>query len=168
MIDGLDLRQAALEWWRRQLVYLPQEPSFIKATILDNIRLAGPDLTDEDLGRVISQSGLKPFLNAHPQGVRMIVEEGGRTLSPGVRRRLALARALASNGQLVVFDDPTEALDAEGCKTVTEVIRDLQARKKTMVVFSNDVRILAMADMYLDLNSKPVPRITLTRQEARP
>jgi ATP-binding cassette subfamily C protein LapB len=69
---------------------------------------------------------------------------------------------------LVVFDDPTEALDAEGCKTVTEVIRELQARKKTMVVFSNDVRILAMADMYLDLNSKPVPRITLTRQEAKP
>jgi len=168
MIDGLDLRQVALEWWRRQLGYLPQEPSFIKASILDNIRLAAPDMKDADMERVIVQSGLKPFLNAHPQGLQMVVEEGGRTLSPGIRRRLALARALASDGQLVIFDDPTEALDAEGCKTVTEVIRELQARKKTMVVFSNDVRILAMADMYLDLNSKPVPRITLTRQEAKP
>ena len=160
MIDGLDLRQVAPEWWRRQLVYLPQEPSFIRATVLENIRLAGPDMNDEDLARVIAQAGLKPFMNAHPQGPEMVVEEGGRTLSPGIRRRLALARALATDGQMVVLDDPTEALDAEGCKTVIEVIRDLAARKKTLVVFSNDVRILSMAGMYLDLNAKPVPRIT--------
>lgn len=160
MIDGLDLRQVAPEWWRRQLVYLPQEPGFITATVMENIRLAGPDMKDEDLARVIMQAGLKPFLNAHPQGPEMVVEEGGRTLSPGIRRRLALARALATDGQMVVLDDPTEALDAEGCKTVIEVIRDLAARKKTLVVFSNDVRILSMAGMYLDLNAKPVPRVT--------
>jgi ATP-binding cassette, subfamily C, bacterial LapB len=170
MIDGLDLRQVAPEWWRRQLVYLPQEPSFIKASVLENIRLAGPDMKDEDLGRVMAQAGLKPFLNAHPQGAEMIVEDGGRTLSPGIRRRLALARALATDGQMVVLDDPTESLDTEGCKTVLEVIRDLNARKKTLVVFSNDVRILAMADMYLDLNAKPVPRVTLPgqKQEGKP
>lgn len=160
MIDGLDLRQVAPEWWRRQLVYLPQEPAFIRATVVENIRLAGPDMKDEDLARVIAQAGLKPFLNAHPQGPQMVVEEGGRTLSPGIRRRLALARALATDGQMVVLDDPTEALDAEGCKTVIEVIRDLSARKKTLVVFSNDVRILSMAGVYLDLNAKPVPRVT--------
>lgn len=170
MIDGLDLRQVAPEWWRRQLVYLPQEPAFIKATVIENIRLAGPEMTDDDLARVIAQAGLRPFLNAHPQGLEMMVEEGGRTLSPGIRRRLALARALATDGQLVVLDDPTEALDAEGYKTVIEVIRDLNARKKTLVVFSNDMRILPMADMYLDLNAKPVPRITSPKrvQEAKP
>jgi ATP-binding cassette subfamily C protein LapB len=170
MIDGLDLRQVAPEWWRRQLVYLPQEPAFIKATVQENIRLAGSDMKDEDLVRVIAQAGLKPFLNAHPQGPQMVVEEGGRTLSPGIRRRLALARALATDGQMVVLDDPTEALDTEGCKTVIEVIRDLSARKKTLVVFSNDVRILSMAGLYLVLNAKPVPRVTTPGrgQEGRP
>jgi len=170
MIDGLDLRQVAPEWWRRQLVYLPQEPAFIRATVVENIRLAGPDMQDEDLARVIGQAGLKPFLNAHPQGPQMVVEDGGRTLSPGIRRRLALARALATDGQMVVLDDPTEALDAEGCKTVLELIRDLNARKKTLVVFSNDVRILSMAGVYLDLNAKPVPRVTTPGrgQEGRP
>lgn len=161
-IDGLDLRQVAPAWWRRQIVYLPQEPSFIRGTIGENIRLANPDMAGEDLGRVIAQSGLKPFLNAQPKGLELMVEEGGRTLSPGIRRRLALARALATDGRLVILDDPTEALDTEGCKTVLDVIRTLAAEGRTMVVFSNDVRILSMAGVYLDLNAKPVPRVTQT------
>jgi ATP-binding cassette subfamily C protein LapB len=165
LIDGLDLRQVAPAWWRKQIVYLPQEPAFIRATVGENIRLACADMTDEDLGRVIAQSGLKSFLNAQPKGLELMVEEGGRTLSPGIRRRLALARALATGGQLVIFDDPTEALDAEGCKTVLDVIRTLAAEGRTLVVLSNDMRILSLAGMYLDLNAKPVPRVTLPGQD---
>lgn len=170
LIDGLDLRQVAPAWWRRQIVYLPQEPSFIRGTVGENIRLANPDMAGENLGRVIAQSGLKPFLNAQPKGLELMVEDGGRALSPGIRRRLALARALATDGRLVILDDPTEALDAEGCKTVLDVIRTLAAEGRTMVVLSNDVRILAMASTYLDLNAKPVPLVTRTAhgQEGKP
>lgn len=165
LIDGLDLRQVAPAWWRKQIVYLPQEPSFIRTTVGENIRLAKPDMDEDDLGRVISQSGLKSFLNAQPKGLELMVEEGGRTLSPGIRRRLALARALATGGKLVILDDPTEALDAEGCKVVMDVIRTLTAENRTLIVLSNDVRILSLAGMYLDLNDKPMPRVTLPGQD---
>ena len=168
MIDGQDLRQIASAWWRGQIMYLPQEPVFVNASAQENIRMANPGMTDEDMQAVVVRSGLKPFLNAQPRGLGMIIEEGGRTLSPGIRRRLALARALATDGQVAILDDPTEALDAEGCKTVIDVIRDLCARKKTVVVFTNDMRILPLAGMYLDLNSKPVPRVTRPGQEVTP
>lgn len=162
MVDGLDLRQVAPAWWRRQIVYLPQEPSFMAVSILENIRMANPDVTDEEIRDVIRRSGLKPFLDAHPQGAEQVVEDGGRLLSPGIRRRLALARALATGGRLAVLDDPTEALDREGCRTMLDVIRDLTGQNKTVVVLSNDMRMLNLAGMFLDLNAKPVPRVTDT------
>ena len=165
LIDGQDLRQVAPVWWRRQIMYLPQEPVFFKASVLENIRVANPGMSDEDVQRVVVQAGLKSFLNAQPRGLAMMIEDGGRTLSPGIRRRLALARALAQDGQVALLDDPTEALDAEGCKFVHDVIRDLLARKKTIVVCTNDMRILPLAGVYLDLNSKPVPRVSSPGQE---
>ncbi|SMP64725.1 ATP-binding cassette, subfamily C, LapB [Desulfonatronum zhilinae] len=160
MVDGLDLRQVAPAWWRRQLVYLPQEPSFMNVSIRENIRMANPDITDENLPGIIERSGLRPYLNAHPQGLEQILADGGRHLSPGVRRRLALARALAADGPLVLLDDPTEALDKEGCRTMLDVIRDLEQRQKTILIFSNDMRVLNLAGLFLDLNIKPVPRVT--------
>ena len=168
LIDGQDLRQVAPAWWRRQIMYLPQEPVFLNASILENIRVANPGISDDDVQRLVAQAGLKPFLNAQPRGLGMTIEDGGRTLSPGIRRRLALARALAADGQVALLDDPTEALDAEGCKTVLDVIRDLGARKKTIIVCTNDMRILPMAAAYLDLNSKPVPRVSFPGQEVAP
>lgn len=161
MVDGLDLRQVAPVWWRRQLIYLPQEPSFMNVSILENIRMANPDIPEEEIHGVIDRSGLRPFLNAHPQGPEQIVADGGRHFSPGVRRRLALARALATGGRLAVLDDPTEALDKEGCRTMLDAIRELARRQKTIIVLSNDMRVLNLAGVFLDLNAKPVPRITL-------
>jgi ATP-binding cassette subfamily C protein LapB len=160
LIDGQDLRQLAPAWWRRQIMYLPQEPVFMNATVFENIHIVRPGMSPEDVQKVVVQAGLKPFLNSQPRGLETMVEEGGRLLSPGIRRRLALARALAVDGQVAIFDEPTEALDAEGCKTVLDVIRELCARKKTIVVCTNDMRILPMAGAYLDLNVKPEPRIT--------
>jgi len=162
MVDGLDLRQVAPAWWRRQVVYLPQEPTFIRASILENIRFANPDMANEDLQQVIALAGLRSFLNAYPKGAEQVVEDGGRLLSPGIRRRLALARALATGGQLAVLDDPTEALDAEGCRTIIDVMKDLASRQKTIIVFTNDMRVLNLADLFLDINVKPVPKITVT------
>jgi ATP-binding cassette, subfamily C, bacterial LapB len=160
MVNGLDLRQVAPAWWRRQLIYLPQEPAFVRASILENIQMANPELETEGVQDVIDQAGLRPFLNAHPLGASQILEESGRLLSPGVRKRLALARALAVNGPLAVLDEPTEALDREGCRTMLRILKQLAANKKTVIVFSNDMHVLNMAEMFLDLNVKPVPAIT--------
>jgi ATP-binding cassette, subfamily C, bacterial LapB len=165
MIDGLNMRQIAPEWWRRQLLYLPQEPSFLNITLRENIRLANPELSEETLHSLVTLSGLQPFLGMHPQGVEQVMTDGGRLLSPGIRRRLALARALAVNGRLVVLDDPTEGLDADGCRTILDRLKNWMQEKRTIIVMSNDMRLLNMADHYLDLNRKPVPVITRTGQQ---
>ena len=164
LADGLELKQMLPEWWRRQLIYLPQEPTFLNASIAENLRLASPDMDDQGLNRVIDAVGLRHFLDESPKGFETTITGNGRHLSRGIRRRLALARALASDGTLAILDEPTEGLDGEGCAAVYAIMNDLVKRGRTIVVFSHDSTIVKGAAAILDLNSKPVPRVgTLPR-----
>ncbi|KAF0223132.1 MAG: ATP-binding cassette subfamily C bacterial [Rhodospirillaceae bacterium] len=161
LVDGLDMRQISLEWWRRQVCYLPQEPDFIDSTIADNLRLNHPDLDDAALYRAIAQAGLKSWLDTTAQGLETMVEDGGKRLPPGLRRRLGLARALAGGGKVCVFDEPTEGLDDEGRAAVYTVLRQLAAEGRTLILCGNDPALAQGSGMLLDLGHKPVPRVVV-------
>ncbi len=159
LVDGVDLAQVVPEWWRKQIVYLPQEPSFLNATIRDNLAATNPDLDEAALNALIRDCGLKSFIDQSPEGFDTALTNNGASLSLGIRRRLALARALANDGMLAVIDDPTEGLDREGCRLVAETINAMSKRGRTVIIFTHDSNVLAGAPHYLDLNSKPVPKM---------
>ncbi len=165
LADGVDLAQIVPEWWRKQIVYLPQEPGFLNATIRDNLLAGNPDLDDGALNDLAHAAGLKSFIDQSPEGFDTPLTANGANLSLGVRRRLALARALATDGMLVVIDDPTEGLDTEGAQLVIETINKLAKRGRTIVVFSHNPQILAAAPQYVDLNSKPVPKLVRNKKD---
>ena len=89
----------------------------------------------------------------------MIVDNGWR-LSEGIRRRIALARALATDGKLVIIDEPTESFDAEGCAAVRTVLGQLVKQGCTVIIMSHDTSIVKGSHIVLDLNEKPTPKIT--------
>lgn len=159
LADGVDVQQIAPEWWRRQLVYLPQEPGFFNATVRENIQAFSPALDEAGLNRVIRDAGLEKFFATSQQGFDMALTQGGRNLPLGIRRRLALARALASNGKLVILDEPTEGLDGEGVQQMAKVIQTLSQQGCTIIALSHDPNIIKGAPHILDLNAKPVPRL---------
>jgi ATP-binding cassette, subfamily C, bacterial LapB len=159
LVDGMEMNQLSLEWWRKQIIYLPQEPGFLPATIRENIMAASPDLDNDGLNRVLYATGLRRFLDSHPQGLDLELDEGGNPLPLGIRRRLALARALTTDGQLVILDEPAEGLDVEGWKMVNRTIKSLKECRKTLLIFSGDPRLLMDADIIVDLGSKPIPEI---------
>jgi ATP-binding cassette subfamily C protein LapB len=165
LANGVDLAQIVPEWWRKQIVYLPQEPGFLNATIRDNLLAGTPDLDDGALNDLAHAAGLKSFIDQSPEGFDTPLTANGANLSLGVRRRLALARALATDGMLVVIDDPTEGLDTEGAQLVMETINKLAKRGRTIVVFSHNPQILAAAPQYVDLNSKPVPKLVRNKKD---
>lgn len=164
LIDGMDMRQMSLEWWRRQVCYLPQEPDFIDGTIADNLCLNHPDLDDSALYQAIAQAGLKSWLDTTAQGLDTMVEDGGKRLPPGLRRRLGLARALAGNGKVCVFDEPTEGLDDEGRAAVYTALRQLAAEGRTLILCGNDPALAQGSGMLLDLGCKPVPRVVTAKE----
>ncbi len=159
LADGVDLAQIVPEWWRKQVVYLPQEPRFLHASLRDNILAFNPDLDDAGLNRLIETAGLRRFVDESPEGLDTAIANNGDNLSLGVRRRFALARALATDGVLAVLDEPTEGLDAEGTNRVLAVMNDLAKRGRSIMVFSHDPRIVKGVRFVLDLNTKPVPRL---------
>ncbi len=165
--DGVDLRQMAPGWWRRQIAYLPQEPTFLNASVADNLLAANPDIGEEGVNRVIRDAGLGEFIDESAQGLDTPIADNGGTLAFGIRRRLALARALANTlgddqgggGRLVLFDEPTEGLDKEGAAAVYAALKRLAEERRTLVLVSNDPVILKGARVVLDLNSKPAPQL---------
>jgi ATP-binding cassette subfamily C protein LapB len=159
LIDGVDLRQIAPEWWRNQICYLPQEPLFLNATIYETITMINSDIDVETINKIISLADLKNFLNSSPQGLKGVITENGRYLPAGIRRRIALARAITANGRLVLFDEPTEGLDESGCQAVYKILNQMTHQGKTIIVVSRDHKILRGAHKILNLSIKPVPVI---------
>ena len=166
LADDVDLRQIVPAWWRRQIVYLPQEPTFINATIRDNLKLLNPDLTDEALEAILERSGAARFVHETEKGLDTMVVNNGLNMARGERRRLAVARALASGGRLVLFDEPTEGMDEEGVRQIYETLVQLARAGRTIIVSSHDPQIIRGAQMLIDLDAKPKPEIRMLSKDA--
>ena len=158
-IDGMDLRQAEPDWWRHQIAYLPQEPVFFDGTLRENLTVLQPDTPDTTLLELCRELAIGPYVESGSDGLDMQIRSGGNAIPVGIRRRLALVRALAGKGPLVILDDPSEGVDAEGCKAIAAVLSRLARQGNTLVIMSNESFILSAADTVVDLNSKPSPRI---------
>lgn len=163
LVDGVELRQLPPAWWRRRLIYLPQEPRFLPGTIRANLLAANPDLDDAALAELIGRVGLERTLAESPQGLDTPIAMDGRPLALGLRKRLALARALAGDGPLAILDEPSDGLDEEGRTHLYTVLKELAESGRTLIVITHDPNLLRGATRVLDLNTKPVP--TLHRRE---
>lgn len=159
LVDGVDLRQIDPGWWRSNLTLLPQQTAFLPGTIRENIKAANPGIDNARLNTIIHQAGLAPLIDQTPQGLDTPITMDAGQLSAGDRKRVALARALSVNGKLLIWDEPTEGLDPKGCSTIYGLLRSFAQNGYTLIVFSQDPKILKGAIRILDLNVKPVPRL---------
>lgn len=166
LVDGVDMRQLSANWWRKQTIYMPQEPVFLPGTIRENLLAVDDELDDEKINQFLRRAELGAFIDESQKGLDTEIADNGMTLAVGIRRRLALARAIASNGRLVIFDEPTEGLDREGCAAVYQIMKELAQQRRTIIVITSDPVIQRGARLILDLNSKPVP--TVSRETNQP
>lgn len=162
LVGGVDIRQLAAPWWRTQVMYLPQEPTFLNATVKENICLNCPDIDNERVNRIVEAAGLKRYLDTSVKGLEAQVLNGGTELAVGIRRRLALARALAVKGALAVLDEPAEGFDIEGLRIMDMVIQSMVKARKTLIIVTQDMRIMQRADVIIDLSQKPKPQVAYT------
>jgi ABC-type protease/lipase transport system fused ATPase/permease subunit len=102
-------------------------------------------------------------------GFDTVIAENGWRLSEGIRRRIALARGLTTDGKLVILDEPTESLDAEGAAAVHAILGNLAQQGRTIIIMSHDAKIVKGHHMVLDLNTKPIPElVTVAAQPTQP
>ena len=103
--------------------------------------------------------GLRRFVDESEAGVETPIIDNGWRLSEGIRRRIALARALITDGKLVVFDEPTESFDTAGVKVVHNILGALAKSGSTVIIMSHDRNIVQGKHMVIDLDEKPVPKV---------
>ena len=157
--DSIEMNQLSLEWIRANLTFLPQEPKFIDGTLLDN--LIGPaEIKKDKMTEILKSVDLIDFVNSDPNGIKMPLPNRGEDLPFGIRKRIALARALVINGQIVIFDEPTESIDEKGRNSIYALISNLLKNKKTLIIASQDKVIQNLANYIIDLDIKPIPKVS--------
>ena len=145
LADGIDMGSTDPEAWRRQLAWLPQRPSLLRGTVAENILLADPQAGSERIRTAAALAGADDFVDALPEGYETVVGDGGRPLSFGQIRRLALARAFLRNAPLVILDEPTAHLDSESADRVAAAIDSYRGRC-TMLLISHSPELAARCD----------------------
>jgi thiol reductant ABC exporter CydD subunit len=154
-VGGIDLAECRIELWRRQLAWVPQRPTLFRGTIADNIRLGDEHASDEAVRDAAALAGAARFVQALPSGYETLVGDGGRPLSSGERRRIALARAFVRDAPLVVLDEPTADLDRTSAEVVAEAVERLRAGR-TVLLIAHRPELVAQADRVVLLGGDAV------------
>jgi thiol reductant ABC exporter CydD subunit len=149
-VDGVDLATCDTAAWRRQLGWLPQHPTLFRGSVADNIRLGEPTAPDARVRRAARLAGADEFVRALPLGYDTLVGDGGRDLSTGERRRIALARAFLRKPPLVILDEPTADLDDESAALVADALEQLRGRC-TLLVISHRPEVVPVPDRLVAL-----------------
>ncbi len=155
LLDGRDLREVPLREVRRHIVLVDQEPFLFHASLLENLRYASPEATDEDLAAAVRAAGLEAFIAELPEGYATQVGEGGRALSAGERQRIAIARAFLAAPTVLVLDEPTASLDPSMTRQVMTGYEALM-RGRTTVVVSHRFELARQADRVVVLDGANV------------
>ena len=155
LIDGVDTRQIDPVDLRKSMGIVPQEPFLFMGSIKDNITIGEQFVTDEELLKVSKIAGLHEFLDKHEAGFDLIVGERGEGLSGGERQSVTLARALISNPNIIMLDEPTNAMDKQAetsfINKLEEIIKD-----KTLVLVTHKTSLLKLVDRVIILENGKV------------
>lgn len=145
LVDNTDIRQIDPVDLRRAIGYVPQEPFLFMGSIKDNITIGEQYATDEQVLKASLISGVHDFLGKHEKGYDLIVGERGEGLSGGERQAVTLARAILSNPNILVLDEPTNMMDElsenQFKKKLIEIIKD-----KTVIIITHKPSLLSLVD----------------------
>ena len=150
-IDGVDVRDVSQHALRRQLGYVPQKAFLFSGTISSNIAYGAEGADDERIRRAADIAQASEFIGEKPEGFESPIAQGGTNVSGGQRQRLAIARALATDARVFLFDDSFSALDY---KTDAALRHELGARLggKTVIIVAQRISTVLSADQIVVLD----------------
>lgn len=145
LADDTDYRQIDPADLRRNIAYIAQDVVLFRGTIRENIAMARPQATEEDILTVSKAAGVHDFVARHPMGYDAQVGEGGGGLSGGQRQAVALARAMLMHPNVMVCDEPTNAMDMQAEEAFIRHIRE-QIKDKTFILITHRQHLLSLVD----------------------
>lgn len=152
-VDGVDVRECNMHDLRDRIGVVPQKGLLFSGTIESNIKYGAPHLTDEELQEVIDVAQAKEFIDTKPLGVEEPISQGGTNVSGGQKQRLAIARALAKNPEILIFDDSFSALDFKTDATLRKRLGEMTAKThNTVLIVGQRIASIMHADQIIVLD----------------
>lgn len=149
-LNGIAIQKFDEASLRAATTVVPQRVHLFSATLRDNLLLASPDASDEQLCAALLQVGLDKLLE--DGGLNSWLGEGGRQLSGGELRRMAIARAILHNAPLMLLDEPTEGLDAETERQILDLLAEV-TKNKTVLMVTHRLRGLNAFDSIIVMDN---------------
>jgi ATP-binding cassette subfamily B protein len=144
-IDGQNIHEVTQDSLRQSLAVVPQEINLLHRTVMDNIRFARPDATDEEIFRAAKAAHCEKFIHGLSDGYDTVVGERGTKLSGGQRQRIGIARAFLKDAPIIVLDEATSALDTESEMEIQRSIVELM-HDRTVIAVAHRLSTLSNFD----------------------
>jgi len=151
LVDGVDIRQVCQADLRGKIGYVPQKGQLLGGTIASNIRYGKPDATDEEIETAAIVAQAQAFIEEKDDKFESEIAQGGTNVSGGQRQRLSIARALATNPEILVFDDSFSALDFKTDANLRKALKEHTANA-TVIVIAQRVGTIMSAEQILVLD----------------
>jgi ABC-type transport system involved in cytochrome bd biosynthesis fused ATPase/permease subunit len=151
VIGGANLRELDPEAWRERIAWVPQRPHLFAGTVAENVRLGAAHASDAAVADALAAARAE-FVETLPDGVETRIGEGGRQLSAGEGRRIALARAFLRGAPLVILDEPTAHLDPHSAVAVMAAVERLTAGRTTLMIVHDPI-LARRADRVVELGA---------------
>jgi len=150
-IGGIDIRDIDIAMLRGSIGFVPQDPFLFSATISENIAFGNPSATDAQIREAARLAGIHDEILDFKNGYETTIGERGISLSGGQKQRVAIARALLLDPQIVVFDDPLSAVDAEREEFILNSLREF-FHERTSIIIAHRISAVLNADRTIVLD----------------
>ena len=134
LFNDIDLKNFKLEELRSRIALVAQDTYLFNNTLKDNILIAKPDATEQELQEAVNLSALSEVVQSLPEGLETMVGERGASLSGGQRQRVAIARAFLKNAPVLILDEATSHLDALSENIVHKALNQLKINRTTLII----------------------------------
>ncbi len=157
-VDGVDVRQMTQKELRDKLGYVPQKGVLFSGTIDSNIRYGKPEISDTQVGQAAEVAQATEFIFAKPEKYKATVSQGGTNVSGGQKQRLSIARAIAKDPEIFIFDDSFSALDFKTDSMLRKALKE-HTRNATTIIVAQRISTILTADQIIVLEDGHVAGI---------
>ena len=155
LVDGVDIREVTQKNLREKIGYVPQKGILFTGTIESNLRYGNPNATDDEIIEAAEIAQATEFIDSKPEGFDTKIAQGGTNVSGGQKQRLSIARAIAKNPEIYIFDDSFSALDLKTDAALRKALKK-KTGDSTVLIVAQRISTILHAEQIIVLDEGKV------------